>query len=39
VQSLPSTSTDEQLSPLLILVIALAGLAILLLLRRPLRHF
>jgi len=39
VQSLPSTSTDEQLSPLLILAIALAGLAIVLLLRRPIRHF
>jgi LPXTG-motif cell wall-anchored protein len=39
VQTLPSTSTDAQLSPLLILAIALAGLGVLLLLRRPIRHF
>ena len=38
VQQLPSTSTDEQVSPLLILAIALGGLAALMLLRRPLRH-
>jgi LPXTG-motif cell wall-anchored protein len=35
VQTLPSTSTDEQLSPLLVLAIALAGLGMLMLLRRP----
>jgi len=39
LQSLPSTSTDGQLSPLLILALALAGLGVLLLLRRPIRHF
>jgi len=38
VNQLPSTSTDEQASPLLILAIALGGLAALMLLRRPLRH-
>ncbi len=38
VQTLPSTSTDEQLSPLLVLAIALAGLGILMLLRRPIRN-
>jgi len=38
VNQLPSTSTDEQVSPLLILAIALGGLAALMLLRRPLRH-
>jgi ice-binding like protein len=38
VNQLPSTSTDEQVSPLLILAIALGGLAVLMLLRRPLRH-
>jgi hypothetical protein len=38
VQTLPSTSTDEQLSPLLILAIALGGIGVLMLLRRPIRH-
>jgi type VI secretion system secreted protein VgrG len=38
VQSLPSTSTDEQLSPLLMLAIVLGGLGLLMLLRRPIRH-
>lgn len=38
VQRLPSTSTDERLSPLLILAIALSGLGVLMLLRRPARH-
>jgi Protein of unknown function (DUF3494). len=38
VQQLPSTSTDEQGSPLLILAIALGGLGVLMLLRRPVRH-
>ena len=38
VQTLPSTSTDEQLSPLLMLAIALGGLGVLMLLRRPARH-
>ena len=38
LQTLPSTSTDDQLSPLLILAIALAGLGVLLLLRRPIRN-
>jgi LPXTG-motif cell wall-anchored protein len=38
VQSLPSTSTDEQLSPLLILALALGAIGVLMLLRRPIRH-
>jgi hypothetical protein len=38
VQQLPSTSTDDQLSPLLMFAIALGGLGLLLLLRRPIRH-
>ena len=37
-QQLPSTSTGEQASPLLILAIALGGLGVLMLLRRPVRH-
>jgi type VI secretion system secreted protein VgrG len=39
VQTLPSTSTSDQLNPLLMLALALAGLGVLLLLRRPIRHF
>lgn len=38
VQALPSTSTDNQLSPLLMLAVALAGLGVLLLVRGPIRH-
>lgn len=38
VQQLPSTSTDEQLSPLLIVAIALGGLGVLMLRRSPIRH-
>ena len=38
VQTLPSTSTDEQLSPLLILAITLGGVGVLMLLRGPIRH-
>ena len=38
LQTLPSTSTDEQLSPILALAIALAGLGMLMLLRRPIRN-
>ena len=38
VQQLPLTSTDEQLSPLLIVAIALGGLGVLMLLRSPIRH-
>jgi LPXTG-motif cell wall-anchored protein len=38
VQSLPSTSTDASLSPLVMLAIAMAGLGLLLLLRRPIRN-
>jgi hypothetical protein len=38
VQTLPSTSTDEQISPLLILAVALGGIGVLMLLRGPVRH-
>jgi hypothetical protein len=38
VQQLPSTSTDERLSPLLILAVALGGLGVLMLLRGAVRH-
>jgi hypothetical protein len=38
VLTLPSTSTDEQLSPLLILAIALGGIGVLMLLRGRVRH-
>jgi hypothetical protein len=38
VQRLPSTSTDEQLSPLLLLAVALGGIGVLMLLRGPVRH-
>jgi Ice-binding-like len=38
VQRLPSTSTEEQLSPLLLLAVALGGIGVLMLLRGPVRH-
>ena len=38
VQRLPSTSTDEPLSPPLMLGLTLAGVGLLLLLLRPVRH-
>jgi hypothetical protein len=38
VQRLPSTSTDASLSPLVMLAIAMGGLGLLLLLRRPIRN-
>ena len=37
VRSLPSTSTDEPMTPLVVIAITLAGIGLLLLLRRPIR--
>jgi hypothetical protein len=38
VQTLPSTSTDAPLSPLVMLVLAMAGIGLFLLIRRPIRR-